>query len=245
MSYSSQKHDNLIKPGLMVAPNGYILDVHGPYFSDNRNNDAAMLNNELQDDGKGYTDWFKNGDIFILDRGYRDSGPILEQLGILMKMPPFLEKNRKQFSTEEANDSRLITKSRWIVESRNGHLKSIFKFFAGAISVVHGVHIKDFLFIAAVIINKYKETIDIQNADIDLANELLEKATRVNTMQARVEAENLTARNASWARLNHNRIPNFPVLTLDYLRNVTAGVYQVRLAPAYIQDKILRDNAQE
>lgn len=245
MSYSSQKHYNLVKPGLMVAPDGYILDIHGPYFSDNRNNDAAMLQNELEDDDRGYTNWFQNGDIFILDRGYRDSEPVLQQLGIQMKMPPFLERNQKQFTTEEANSSRLITKSRWIVESRNGHLKSIFKFFAGSISVVHCVNLKDFLQIAAAIINKYKETINMQNADVDLANELLERATRVNIMQARVEAENLKARNANWLKLNHNHIPGFPVLTLDYLRDLTVGVYQVKLAPAYIQDKLLRDNAQE
>ena len=28
---------------LVVAPDRYILDIHGPYFSDSRNNDALML----------------------------------------------------------------------------------------------------------------------------------------------------------------------------------------------------------
>ena len=34
-------------------------------------------------------------------------------------------------------------------------------------------------------------------------------------------------------------------LTLRHLRDLTLGVYQVRLAPGYIQDKMLRDNIQE
>ena len=36
MSYSSQKYYNLVKPGLMVALDGYILDIHRLYFSENR-----------------------------------------------------------------------------------------------------------------------------------------------------------------------------------------------------------------
>ena len=34
-------------------------------------------------------------------------------------------------------------------------------------------------------------------------------------------------------------------MTLEYLRDLTVGVYQIRLAPGYIQDKMLRDNTQE
>lgn len=140
-SFSTQKHYNLLKPALVVAPDGYILDVHGPYFSDNHNNDAAILNHELQRDGEQFRRWYEENDIIILDRGYRDSAPILEQLGIIMKSPPFLGNNRRQFSTEEANASRLITKSRWIVEARNGHIKNIFKFFGNTISEVHAVNL--------------------------------------------------------------------------------------------------------
>ncbi|KYN12400.1 hypothetical protein ALC57_15429, partial [Trachymyrmex cornetzi] len=233
-----------MKLALIVAPDGYILDVQGPYFSDNRNNDAAMLTNELQV-AREFREWFQNGDIFILDRGYRDSGPILQQLGISVKMPAFLQRNERQLPTKEANSSRLVTKSRWIVEMRNEHLKSIFKFFAGTISVVHAVHLKDFLNIACAIINKYKTMIHMEGADVNLANELLQRATTVNIMQARVEAEDLTARGARWIKLNHNHFLGFPRLTSDYLRDLTVGVYQVRLAPAYIQDKMLRDNTQE
>jgi len=43
-------------------------------------------------------------------------------------MPPYLELGQHQLNTE-ANKVRLITKTRWIVEARNGHMKSVFKFF--------------------------------------------------------------------------------------------------------------------
>ena len=37
-------------------------------------------------------------------------------------MSLFLNKSEKQHSTEEANESRLVTKVRWVVESANGRI---------------------------------------------------------------------------------------------------------------------------
>jgi len=44
------------------------------------------------------------------------------------KIPSFLRQGERQLSIEDANDSRLVTKTSWIVKSRNGHSKTIFKF---------------------------------------------------------------------------------------------------------------------
>lgn len=54
--------------------------------------------------------WVQEEDIFVVDRGFRDSLDYLEQLGINAKMPSFLTKGEKQMSTENANTSRLVTK---------------------------------------------------------------------------------------------------------------------------------------
>jgi hypothetical protein len=50
-------------------------------------------------------------DIVILDRGFRDALPFLEEIGIKGEMPKFLKKGEKQMSTEDANLSRLVTKA--------------------------------------------------------------------------------------------------------------------------------------
>ena len=113
------------------------------------------------------------------------------------------------------------------------------------ISVVHAVPLQDFLQKAAAIINKYKETIHMENADVYQANELLKRSAKVNIMLPRVQAEDLTARNARWIKLSHNHFLGFPQLKLEYLRDLTVGVYQVRLDPGYIQDKMLKDDTQE
>ena len=55
----------------------------------------------------------KEGDVMILDRGFRDAVIELEN-GYKLKvmMPNFLEKGQKQFTTNQANESRLVTKIR-------------------------------------------------------------------------------------------------------------------------------------
>lgn len=58
------------------------MAIQGPYFSDSSNNDAAMLQYEFERDRDEMRRWFADGDIFIVDRGYRDAVPLLENLGI-------------------------------------------------------------------------------------------------------------------------------------------------------------------
>lgn len=45
-----------------------------------------------------------------VDRGFRDSITYLQDLGIKVEMPSFMEKGERQMSTEAANTSRLVTK---------------------------------------------------------------------------------------------------------------------------------------
>lgn len=62
-------------------------------------------------------------------------------------------------------------------------------------------------------------------------------------MQARVEAENLHRRRiADWVRLDHEQVMDFPILTLEYLKDLTVGVYQLELASSYIQDYLNREH---
>jgi len=182
---------HLLKPALLVAPDGYILAIQGPYFSDARNNDAAMLLKEYNDDVEEMRAWFKEGDIVLVDRGYRDATDFLVGLGISYQMPAFLQRNERQLSTEDANRSRLVTKSRWIVESRNGHLKSIFKFFDKVVPYAHVPNLRDFYCIAGGLINRWHQPILMQGANEDLARAMLQRAQEINVLKARVEVDNL------------------------------------------------------
>lgn len=50
--------------------------------------------------------------ILIIDHGYSDALPFLENLGVNCKMPALLQQGQRQLNTDEANDSRLIIKTR-------------------------------------------------------------------------------------------------------------------------------------
>lgn len=84
-------------------------------------------------------------------------------------MTAHLERGEHQLNTENANASRLVTKSRWVVEARNGHIKSIFKLFDQVLQIQHVPHIGDFYRIAGAIINKYHPPLTMEDANIELA----------------------------------------------------------------------------
>jgi len=87
-----------------------------------------------------------------VDRGYRDAIPLLQRLGIDHKMPALLKHGQRQLPTQDANDSRIVTKNHWIVEARNGHLRSVFKFLAQTINLQHAKNLNGFYRIAGAMV---------------------------------------------------------------------------------------------
>lgn len=69
------------------------------------------------------------GDVILVDRGFRDCVKYLEEKGFAVRTPASLPKGQNQLPTKEANESRLVTAKRYGVETRNGHIKTIFKIF--------------------------------------------------------------------------------------------------------------------
>ncbi|CAF1543483.1 unnamed protein product [Adineta ricciae] len=115
-TYSLHKHRHLVKPMVITTTDGYILSVFGPYFSDHYNNDANIIEHCFRNNPQDMLDWLKEDDVVLVDRGFRNAIPTMENLGFRVAMLGFLN-GRKQFSTEEANQSRLVTANRWVIES--------------------------------------------------------------------------------------------------------------------------------
>lgn len=115
-SFSVHKGRPLVKPMMLVTTTGYIVDVFGPYFADGKNNDANILTSLMKTDASALRKWLKPKDIFVLDRGLRNSLDLLEDVGFISKMPHFLQKG-SQHTWNEANNSRLVTKIRWVAEA--------------------------------------------------------------------------------------------------------------------------------
>ena len=87
-----------------------------------KNSDAKNTEHMLNSNVEDITDWFEE-DVLVVDSGFRDAVDILKDFGINAQMPHFLNKSQKQHTTEETNESRLVTKVRWVVESANGRIK--------------------------------------------------------------------------------------------------------------------------
>lgn len=66
---------------------------------------------------------FRQNDVFILDRGFRDAVPFLENLGYKIFKQKTLEAGEIQLPTIKANKSRCVTLCRWVVEVVNGRLR--------------------------------------------------------------------------------------------------------------------------
>lgn len=90
----------------------------------------------------------------VVDRGFRDSIKTMEDLGLNVVLPPFLN-GRRQFTSSEANQSRYVTKIRWVVEAVNARVKQ-FKFFANAIQNSSLPCLEEYLLIVCAIINRYQ-----------------------------------------------------------------------------------------
>ena len=114
---------------IVCAPDGYIVDIYGLYPA--TWNDAKILVDILEDLGD-LPSLLSEGDFWILDRGFRDCIDVLEKTyNFKTMMPCFLDKSQKQFTTEQANESRMVTKMRWVIESINGILKKCFRALDG------------------------------------------------------------------------------------------------------------------
>ncbi|KAG5864650.1 hypothetical protein JTB14_013324 [Gonioctena quinquepunctata] len=72
--------------------------------------------------------------------------------------------------------------------------------------------------------------------DIKFARRILESAL-MKLMLFKTKLKLLIGR---WVQLDHTHVRNFPRLTMEYLKELNIGVYQIQLSPPYIQDKLQR-----
>ncbi|XP_062619312.1 uncharacterized protein LOC134280876 [Saccostrea cucullata] len=243
-SYSVHKGRPLLKPMVIVTTSGYFVSVLGPYLSDFKNNDASILTHIIKTNVEDIKKWVKDEDIFVVDRGFRDAIPLLEDLGIQAEMPKFMSKGQKQLTTEDANMSRLVTKVRWVVESSNARIKR-WKYLSHTLPTNQIPFIGDYVKIVCALNNKYfpeLSTCVSQEEDEAQAAKMLYLAKQGNTLQEYVEKNNLGRKSAIWKNASEINLKNFPTLDDEQLRNITVGTYQLKLSASYIQEHLENDS---
>lgn len=235
-TYSEQKKRNLTKPMVFVTTNGKFIDVLGPYEASN--NDASIMASILE---AGVMN-LEKGDIFLLDRGFRDCLPLLEERGFEAKMPEFILKTDKthQLTTEKANRSRLVTACRYVVETRNGHMKIIWKLF-NKIWCTYDMPdlMKDYR-IGAALINVYNNTIESNKCDAqEIARSMRNREGRKNkfadVMKGRFQRE---VKNFAHVDVSNFQFPN---LGIENLKKISLGNYQINQVSPYCAEHIQKN----
>ncbi|XP_062619706.1 uncharacterized protein LOC134281247 [Saccostrea cucullata] len=246
-SFSMHKHRPLVKPMMVVTTSGYVVSVLGPYLADSKNNDSGILNHMIRSNTEEMRDWLQDGDTFIVDRGFRDSSEVLGDIGVNMEMPCFLQRGTSQHTTQEANQSRLITKVRWVVESANARLKR-WKYLNHVIPNTQIPFIGDYVRIVCALCNRFTSVLSSGNAEEDQAMTLkmLHLSKRTNELQEFVESNGLSNRTYSWQKIDAAGFAqDFPKLSDSEIRQLTLGVYQVKMAKAYTQEHLQDDGTYE
>jgi hypothetical protein len=124
-SYSLQKGRHLSKPFVICATNGKIIDIYGLFPA--VYNDAKIIDTLLKSN-KELRQLIKPNDHVILDRGFRNIISTLQnKYKLITHMPTCKSPKQNQLTTAEANESRLTTKCRFVVETINGKLKKTFR----------------------------------------------------------------------------------------------------------------------
>lgn len=120
------KSRHLFRMFMTVTTDGWILDVSGPFQANLSDSDLI----ETITNNPGFSDIFlPNESLFLIDRGFFECQENMKKVGLPTLMPAFIEKGDKQLTTEQANESRICTKGRCVVEMINGKIKQTFSQF--------------------------------------------------------------------------------------------------------------------
>lgn len=232
------KGRNLVKIMLLVTTKGHIIACFGPYLADGKNNDARILIHQFSKNKDDFSNFFKQSDIFVVDRGFRDCVEFLKDLGMDVFMPHFLYVG-KQHTTKESNESRIITKNRWVVEAVNGLIKR-WLFFNNVVSNNNLKYIQADFEIICAIINRFKNLrfVESENSGA-LAEQMLQKLKKNNDLIELVQ--NLSSRVRKNNIMTDPNQINFPELDEDYLCELSFGSYQLRQAKSYVVEHLTVD----
>ncbi|XP_062607931.1 uncharacterized protein LOC134269743 [Saccostrea cucullata] len=246
LSYSLHKNRPLVKPMMVVASDGYILSVMGPYVADCHNNDASITKHMYSQNAENIQVWLKEDDVVVVDRGFRDAVTFMEDIGLKVHMPFYLQRGEKQHTTTEANLSRMVTKVRWVVESANGRLKQ-WRLLDKVIPNKLLPQVGDFVRIVCALCNCFRPCLGSMDPETEsVAIKMLERSQESNEVQVLVQENKLLTRCAVYSAIDaSSELADFPVLSLDDLRSLTLGIYQVKHAENYTREHLKDEGSYE
>ena len=102
-------------------------------------------------------------------------------------------------------------------------------------------YIGDFVRIVCALTNKYMPPLSSPASveqDQAVAAKMLTQCGKVNALKEMIEEKKLPKRGKCWKSAEDMPLEDFPKMTEEQLRELTLGVYQLRLSPSYIQEHL-------
>lgn len=133
--------------------------------------------------------------------------------------------------------------NRWVVEAVNGRLKNTFPFFKHMIEGTYVPKIMRFVRISCAIINKYFPPLFV-NKEFHKTIATISKNGYPTTNELKTEIEQLGIQRMTtrWQKACESVVNNFPLLTMDDLKRITLGSYQITIAGKYIEQHMKDDS---
>lgn len=235
--FSPHKLLPLYKLMIGVSPDGFIPFVFGPYKA--KDNDATIL----KDSFTRFSDNLKilqKNDILIADRGYRDSVEFVKSKNLKIFLPS-LKTGNEQLTTEEANNSKFVTKLRWQVEAASGVLKKRFKLLAIESPNRAIKHSPAYFFIAAALHNRFHSPVISDKEFPGLANRMRSLLHKPNNLELFVEKFHMNRIHKDFVQFPTTSqliSSSFPSLSLTDLHLLSCGSYQLSNCASYYSEHI-------
>lgn len=228
---------------MIVCGDGYILDVTGPYTAVTSDADImtkTLSNHDEPTEENAFHYFMEEGDIFILDRGFRDSIPLLEEHGYVAHMAPSKRRGETQLTTDESNKSRLVTLCRWVVETVNGKFKRDFKLFRHRMFNNNITTIFSDYKIAAALINCYQDTYEDSAYSNDFIQSINRNLHKLNLLAVYVHENNLNRQRATFTRLEASipQVADFPEVSYEDLIKFALGTYHIKISRSYCSEHV-------
>ncbi|XP_058804597.1 uncharacterized protein LOC131674731 [Phymastichus coffea] len=240
-SYSGHKKLPLCKPFTICTTDGYIVDVLGPFSA--KDNDAKILEQLLTENDDLKNLMCKAGDVFVLDRGFRDVLQLLENMKYRVLMPSLKKQGEKQLTAEAANNSRRVTMIRWVVEAVHGAVAQKYKIFHQQLDNRFLVEASLYCKVVCFLINEFgKRLVSRASTNEDILNQVISKHGTENTLAEDVATGRWSRRTSEFTKLSSSDVDDFPEMTENDLITLFTGTYQLQQSISYLAEMIDDNN---
>ena len=186
----------------------------------------------------GLKSLLKNGDVFVLDRGFRDVKNELESDGYKVLMPAFKGK-QKQLSTEQSNESRLVTKIRWPVESVHGVLGKKYNLLHNQLDNKLIPKVGSLCKVASYLNNTFGKRL---NSDQDIVQEVVDQINSrkdvENTLANEIDDNKWNRKTLPFKQITSDDLLDFPEMSEKELKIFFTGTYQLSQAISYLAEML-------